>query len=81
MRSFLYYFIRITLLLVFSFGFLHPQSTEIPMRDFFKNPEKAIFQLSPDGNYISYVAPYEHRMNVYVQRREFRRSIKSLHVS
>ncbi|NLI14819.1 MAG: S9 family peptidase, partial [candidate division Zixibacteria bacterium] len=41
----------------------------IPMRDFFRNPEKAYFQISPDGNYISFTQPYESRMNVFVQKR------------
>ena len=39
---------------------------QIPMRDFFKNPEKAYFQVSPDGQYISFTQPYENRMNVFV---------------
>ncbi|MCJ7497140.1 MAG: prolyl oligopeptidase family serine peptidase, partial [candidate division Zixibacteria bacterium] len=39
------------------------------MRDFFKNPEKAYFQISPDGNYISFTQPYEKRMNIFVQAR------------
>ena len=33
----------------------------IPMRDFFRNPEKAYFQISPGGDYISFVQPYENR--------------------
>jgi dipeptidyl aminopeptidase/acylaminoacyl peptidase len=41
----------------------------IPMRDFFKNPEKAYFQISPDGNYISFTQPYQSRMNIFVQAR------------
>jgi len=41
----------------------------IPLRDFFKNPEKSYFQLSPDGNYISFTGPYESRMNIFVQAR------------
>src|SRR3954467_12798218 len=28
---------------------------EIPISDFFKNPEKGTFKISPDGNYISYL--------------------------
>jgi dipeptidyl aminopeptidase/acylaminoacyl peptidase len=40
---------------------------EIPLRDFFRNPEKAVYDLSPDGNYISYVEPYEKRLNIFVQ--------------
>jgi dipeptidyl aminopeptidase/acylaminoacyl peptidase len=40
---------------------------QVPLRDFFKNPEQAGHQLSPDGKYLSWVAPYEHRLNVYVR--------------
>jgi len=32
---------------------------QIPLSDFFKNSEKAKFSLSPDGNYIAFLAPYE----------------------
>jgi dipeptidyl aminopeptidase/acylaminoacyl peptidase len=45
------------------------KTTRIPLRDFFKNPEKAAFQISPDGNWISYLAPYEKRLNVFVMPR------------
>ena len=40
----------------------------IPLEDFFKNPEKSSYQISPDGQYFSYTAPYEKRMNVFVQK-------------
>lgn len=40
---------------------------QIPLKDFFKNPEKTSFQISPDGRYLSYLAPWETRMNIYVQ--------------
>jgi len=39
----------------------------IAMQDFFKNPEKASFRISPDGQYISYRAPWKSRMNIFVQ--------------
>jgi dipeptidyl aminopeptidase/acylaminoacyl peptidase len=42
----------------------------IPLRDFFKNPEKAGFQVSPDGKSISFVQPHQRRMNVFVQPRK-----------
>jgi len=42
---------------------------KIPLEDFFKNPEKTSYQISPDGKYYSYMAPYEKRMNVFVQER------------
>jgi dipeptidyl aminopeptidase/acylaminoacyl peptidase len=41
----------------------------IPLRDFFKNPERSGFQVSPDGNSISFMQPYRSRMNVFVQPR------------
>lgn len=40
---------------------------QIPLEDFFKNPEKSGYQLSPDGKYYSYMAPYMRRMNIFVQ--------------
>jgi dipeptidyl aminopeptidase/acylaminoacyl peptidase len=60
---------EIVTIFILSIQPLYSQPPEIPMRDFFKNPEKAVFQLSPDGNYISFVAPYEHRMNIHIQKR------------
>mgnify|MGYP001408720321 FL=1 len=44
---------------------------KIPLKDFFKNPDKASFQLSPDGSYISLMKSWEEgnrRMNVYVKK-------------
>ncbi len=41
---------------------------KIPVENFFKNPEKTAFCISPDGNYISYLGPYETRLNIYVQK-------------
>ncbi len=41
----------------------------IPLRDFFKNPEKTGYQISPDGKWISYLAPYERRLNIFVMPR------------
>ncbi len=40
----------------------------IPLEDFFKNPEKDNFEISPEGDYFSFMAPYENRMNVFVQK-------------
>ncbi|MBU0486591.1 MAG: S9 family peptidase [Bacteroidetes bacterium] len=39
----------------------------VPLEDFFKNPDKNSFSISPDGKYLSYLAPYEKRMNIHVQ--------------
>ena len=40
----------------------------IPLEDFFRNSERTAYQISPDGTHISYMAPYENRMNLFVQR-------------
>jgi dipeptidyl aminopeptidase/acylaminoacyl peptidase len=40
----------------------------IPLNDFFRNPEKANYQISPDGTYYAYMAPWSDRMNIYVQK-------------
>jgi dipeptidyl aminopeptidase/acylaminoacyl peptidase len=39
----------------------------VPMRDFFKNPQEAGHQISPDGKYLSWLAPFERRLNVFVK--------------
>lgn len=43
------------------------QVKELPLRDFFKNPEKTGYQISPDGKYLSYLAPYESRLNIFIE--------------
>ena len=45
------------------------RSKLIPLRDFFRNPERSGFQVSPDGNSISFMQPYQNRMNVFVRPR------------
>lgn len=42
--------------------------TQIPLENFFKNPEKVGYQVSPDGTYFSFMAPYENRLNLFVQK-------------
>ncbi|MFN7958419.1 MAG: S9 family peptidase [Holophagaceae bacterium] len=37
------------------------------LQDFFRNPEKTGFAISPDGRYLSWVAPYQSRLNVFVR--------------
>ncbi|MBU3666094.1 MAG: S9 family peptidase [Chthoniobacterales bacterium] len=45
----------------------NPQPPVIPLRDFFRNPVGAAYQVSPGGDYISWLAPWENRLNVFVQ--------------
>ena len=40
----------------------------IDMKLFFKNADKNNFQISPDGNYYSYIANYKDMFNVHVQK-------------
>jgi len=42
------------------------QVRQIPLEDFFRNPEKSRYQISPDGKYFSFMAPYQKRMNIFV---------------
>ena len=39
----------------------------IPMRDFFRLPERAHYRISPDGATLAFMQPWERRMNIYVQ--------------
>ncbi len=40
----------------------------IPIADLFRNPELTKMELSPDGNYVAYLASYNQRLNLYVRR-------------
>ncbi len=64
---------RYLIVLIVFLGFVacQPAVTKAPkiaMEDFFRNPEKTAFRLSPDGEYFSYLAPWEKRLNVFVQK-------------
>ena len=71
-NSFLSYLCLATLcILVFaceSTNVKEEKATLVPMEDFFKNPEKYTFRISPDGQYLAYRAPYNNRMNIFVQK-------------
>jgi dipeptidyl aminopeptidase/acylaminoacyl peptidase len=40
---------------------------EIPLRDFFKNPVSRAYDLSPDGQTLSFLQPWESRMNIFIR--------------
>jgi dipeptidyl aminopeptidase/acylaminoacyl peptidase len=44
------------------------KAKQIPLEDFFKNPEKASYQISPGGTFFSFKAPYKDRMNIFIQK-------------
>ncbi|MGH1334872.1 MAG: prolyl oligopeptidase family serine peptidase [Aureispira sp.] len=67
------------LALLFFVGACAPETTKdstmidttpalIPLEDFFKNSEKSAYALSPNGQYFAYLAPYENRKNIFVQK-------------
>lgn len=39
---------------------------KIPMRDFFKNPPSSNYQLSPNGQFISFTKPVADRLNIHI---------------
>ena len=59
------------LLLMISFNSCKPKEEKaqlVPMEDFFKDPEKASYRISPNGQMIIFRAPHMGRMNVFVQK-------------
>ncbi len=57
----------------FMVGCQQPQPTvmkakQLPLEDFFRNPEKTSYQISPGGTYYSFTAPYQDRMNIFIQK-------------
>lgn len=40
----------------------------IPMKDFFRNPTKVAYALSPNGEYLAFMQPWETRLNVFVEK-------------
>ncbi len=40
---------------------------DIALEDFFKNPEKTAFQISPKGDKISFMQAWKDRLNIFVQ--------------
>ena len=43
------------------------QHRPIPLEDFFRNSERTGYQLSPDARHISYLAPWNDRLNLFVR--------------
>lgn len=40
----------------------------ISLENFFKNPQKTAYSLSPDATHLAFLAPYENRKNIFVQK-------------
>src|SRR5882757_2424870 len=44
------------------------KAPKLSVEDFFKNPAKFSWRISPDGEYASYLSPYKGHTNVFVQK-------------
>ena len=40
----------------------------VPMKDFFRNPVKVAYSLSPNGEYLAFMQPWETRLNIFVEK-------------
>jgi hypothetical protein len=60
-------FVGAMLLLATSVSALAQSRELIPMKDFFRNPERAYFRIASDGKTLSFMQPWERRMNIYIQ--------------
>lgn len=50
-------------------GSAQAAAEQIPLRDFFRNPEFTALTLSPDGSQMAFLAPVDQRLNLFVQKR------------
>jgi dipeptidyl aminopeptidase/acylaminoacyl peptidase len=41
---------------------------QVSLKDFFRNPEKTGFDISPDGLNLAFMAPVNNRLNVFIQK-------------
>ena len=55
-------------LLIFSCAPKEEMAPLIPMEDFFRNPEMTGFSLSPDGEHLAFLKPWQTRLNIHVQK-------------
>lgn len=42
-------------------------AVRVPVADLFRNPDRVSYQLSPDGQWLTYLAPHAQRMNIFIQ--------------
>jgi dipeptidyl aminopeptidase/acylaminoacyl peptidase len=64
------YFLIVLISFLFRFVGAQAEDTvppQIPLRDFFRNPQAAGFSISPDGRYLALLEPWNNRLNVWVE--------------
>ncbi|MGI8604000.1 MAG: alpha/beta hydrolase family protein [Verrucomicrobiales bacterium] len=40
----------------------------LPLREFFRNPQRTGYALSPDGSHVTFLMPWQNRLNAHVQK-------------
>ena len=50
-----------------TYKYKNMENNKLPLEVFFRNSDRTAYQISPDGKHLSYMAPYEQRMNIFVQ--------------
>jgi dipeptidyl aminopeptidase/acylaminoacyl peptidase len=60
------FFIALSLVAAAS-GVQAQPAKQVPLRDFFKNPDQAAHAISPDGQYLAWLAPWQSRRNIHVR--------------
>lgn len=58
---------RIPLLCALTLAASPAMANNVPLRDFFKNPDITAVRLSPDGKLLAFLKPWETRLNAFVQ--------------
>jgi len=67
MQRFLKQFLAMTVFTGVATAAIAQSSDLIPLRDFFRNPERAFFRISADGKTLSFMQPWQRRMNIFIQ--------------
>lgn len=57
---------------------LRAETRKIPVEDFFKNPQFAQIQISPNGRFLAALAPYKGRRNIVVMETNHLRKAKAV---
>ena len=60
-------------------SFAVQQTALIPLEDFFKNPERTSFEISPDGKHLAFLKSWRNRLNVYVKKVDDDKPVRLTH--
>jgi dipeptidyl aminopeptidase/acylaminoacyl peptidase len=86
-KNFNHYIIPIYILVILGLStvgctdlsFAVEQTALIPLEDFFKNPKRTSFEISPDGKHLAFLKSWQNRLNVYVQKVDDEKPVRITH--